>query len=216
MNFHNVWSKLWVKSAAAGSLRYTTTDGSLFTEIVCFPSGFTGPFVVSVGETILGTYSAGDQLVFPNGGVSEFTINVVKLRTGTNGDPSLLPLQIAFDHSAADFSVNIGHFLPGDFNRDDHVDASDIAPMIEALVDPSDYKTTYDPNLSDDQMQLIGDVDGDGQFTNGDLQALLDLINSGGGSTDPVPEPASLVLLAFGALFMLSRRTSPGGSLLAD
>jgi len=98
-------------------------------------------------------------------------------------------------------------FLPGDFNRDGHVDAADILPMIEALTNLSAYKATYAPNLTDAQVTLLGDIDGDTQFTNADLQALLNYLKDGGGSTDPVPEPASLALLGLGVLLIAFRRS---------
>ncbi len=46
----------------------------------------------------------------------------------------------------------------------------------------------------------MGDLNGDGVVNNADLQALLNLLKSGGGSSDAVPEPAALVLLVIGAL----------------
>jgi hypothetical protein len=97
-------------------------------------------------------------------------------------------------------------FLPGDFNRDGHVDASDILPMMKALTDLSGYKTTYDPTLTAAQLLLIGDLDGDNKFTNTDLQALLNLLQSGGGSANPVPEPAAFTLLTLAAISLIVAR----------
>jgi hypothetical protein len=45
-------------------------------------------------------------------------------------------------------------------------------------------------------------VNGDHLFTNADLQALLNLLKSGGGSTS-VPEPSALVLTALGITSVL-------------
>ena len=92
--------------------------------------------------------------------------------------------------------------FPGDFNRDGHVNAADILPMERALTDLSDYKSLYASGISDQQLALIEDVNGDGNFTNADLQFLLTTLKSGGGSSDAVPEPSSFVLaaVAFGLL----------------
>ena len=83
----------------------------------------------------------------------------------------------------------------GDFNRDGHVNAADIPAMLTALADLNAYKSAQ--VLSDADLLTIGDVDGDGKVTNADAQSLLTLLKSGGGSVDAVPEPASLVLLAY-------------------
>ena len=73
-------------------------------------------------------------------------------------------------------------------------------PMMQALTNPSNYKATYDPSLSDSQVTLLGEINGDSKFTNADLPAFLDLLKSGGGSSDPVPEPSTLAPGALGVL----------------
>jgi hypothetical protein len=84
----------------------------------------------------------------------------------------------------------------GDFNRDGHVNAGDIFPMEQALANLSAYKATYAPGLAASQLALIDDVNGDGKFTNSDLQFLLTTLKNGGGSADAIPEPAAFTLFA--------------------
>jgi phosphatidylinositol-3-phosphatase len=86
-------------------------------------------------------------------------------------------------------------FLPGDFNRDGHVNAADILPMELALTNFSAYKATYAPSITDAQLELIEDVNSDSSFNNADLQYLLNKLQSGGGSADAVPEPSSCFLV---------------------
>jgi hypothetical protein len=87
----------------------------------------------------------------------------------------------------------------GDFNRDGHIDASDIVPMELALTNLNAYKAAH-PGITDSELATIEDVNGDGVFNNADLQSLLDLLKSGGGSNGAVPEPSSIVLAALGVL----------------
>ncbi len=68
----------------------------------------------------------------------------------------------------------------GDFNRDGHVNAADIGPAMQALSDPAGYGAQY--VVSPSNLSIIGDVNGDGQFTNADLQRLLYLLRTGDGS----------------------------------
>ncbi len=96
-------------------------------------------------------------------------------------------------YTSGELVVVDSNFLPGDFNRDHHVDAADILAMEQALVDLPNYQSAK--ALSDDQLLAIGDLNGDGFVNGADLQVLLNLLKSGNGSTNLVPEPASLVQL---------------------
>ncbi len=89
---------------------------------------------------------------------------------------------------------------PGDFNNDHHVNAADIQPAMTALTEPGGYEIQYGISAAD--LQTIGDVNHDGKFNNSDLQALLNLLKSGGGSNNPVPEPSSLVLVVLAAVMV--------------
>ena len=99
---------------------------------------------------------------------------------------------------------NIRLVLPGDFNQDGHVDASDIPAAEAALTNLSAYEATYKMNAED--MNLIGDVNGDNTVNNADLQALLNNLKAGLGSSSSVPEPTSFVLLGLAGAFCLVRQ----------
>ena len=95
--------------------------------------------------------------------------------------------------------------FPGDFNRNGHVDASDIVAMENALTNLPAYQTAM--GLSSAQLLAMGDLNGDGVVNNADLQALLNLLKSGGGSSDAVPEPSglTLIVLAISAVALTRR-----------
>jgi hypothetical protein len=81
----------------------------------------------------------------------------------------------------------------GDFNFDGHVNALDIAAMQSALADQGAYDTLH--GLVPANLVGLGDFNGDGKFTNADLQGFLNYLKAGNGSLSSVPEPASLLLL---------------------
>jgi hypothetical protein len=93
--------------------------------------------------------------------------------------------------------------LPGDCNRDGHVDTADIPIMLQALADTTSFKTNND--LADPAFTKLADINNDGVVNNADLQALLDLLKAGGGSTNPVPEPSTFVLTVL-AFVLTSRK----------
>lgn len=137
--------------------------------------------------------------VVETSGVTLVSVNtVLTMPDTTNTNPEYVQ-----DNIPPPIVDDPGPLLPGDFNRDGHVDVADILPMMKALTNLSGYKARFDPSLTDAQLLILGDVNKDGAVNNADLQTLLDLLKSDGGSTNPVPEPSSFVLavLACGAIF---------------
>ena len=84
----------------------------------------------------------------------------------------------------------------GDFNFDGHVNASDVPAMLAALTDLNKFEANN--TLTPARLLTVGDVDSSGAVNNLDIQALLNVLKSGGGSVAPVPEPASLALAGMG------------------
>jgi hypothetical protein len=91
-------------------------------------------------------------------------------------------------------SSSFTYYLPGDFDLDGSRTATDIKIMLQALTNGSEFTSSVD--LSIDEIQQLEDVNGDGQFNNADLQALLDDLK--GSTPVEVPEPSSLLLASFG------------------
>jgi hypothetical protein len=152
-----------------------------------------GPVPVTYGNN----WHIGNSAPRPGSDLIPDLMNGVVFFRGTRYDISPLDLAILSDAGVA---TSPG-FIRGDFNNDGHVTAADISTMLAALVDLNAYKTAH--RLSDADLLLIGDIDGSGALTNGDLNALIGLLRTGGGSIASVPEPASLVQVAAGVLLLL-------------
>jgi len=103
--FTGVASDQWFDPPASPGFTYAMTAGSKFTKISDFPSGFSGPFSVYVGDTLLGQFAPGqsvDFTSFPGGGVSSFSVLDIS-PFGT--DTSLgFPLKLSFDTPTASFT----------------------------------------------------------------------------------------------------------------
>jgi probable HAF family extracellular repeat protein len=84
--------------------------------------------------------------------------------------------------------------LPGDYNRDQHVDAADVNALELALTNLTSYKNLY--GVSDAELLQINQLPGESTtaLNNSYLQALLTYLKTGGGSSNPVPEPTSACL----------------------
>jgi polygalacturonase len=148
-----------------------------------------------------------DGLSFSNVSLTGTTgTNQFQLYYGANIDLSGLTLTNASQSlfGLTNLTTTGVKLLPGDFNRDGHVDASDISALTGALSDLATYQQTN--NLSDAQMEVIFDLNNDFQINNSDIQAFLTLLQSGLGSTSAVPEPTTFALFAVGAGLICFRR----------
>ncbi|HZZ26641.1 MAG TPA: dockerin type I domain-containing protein [Pirellulales bacterium] len=114
---------------------------------------------------------------------------------------------------AVTVTVTVGTYPKGDFNLDHSVNASDLVAGMQALIGLATYQTNN--HLSNADLEYLGDVNGDGKVNNIDIQALINLLISGGGSEsgdsagkgsggltsasipteriNPVPQPVSLI-----------------------
>jgi fibronectin-binding autotransporter adhesin len=85
-----------------------------------------------------------------------------------------------------------GTIVAGDFNLDGSLSPADIQPMLKALTDVEAYKSAY--ALTQPQFDTITDLDSNPNFSNRDIQNLLDrLATANLGSVAAVPEPTSFV-----------------------
>jgi PEP-CTERM motif len=102
--FSNVVSGAWYDPPSAGSFDYQmTAPGSLFTGIT-LPTGFSGPFTISSGGSVLGTANPGQAFSF-GAGVPEFLISGINpLVDPTN--TSAFPLLTFFNTPTATFTMS--------------------------------------------------------------------------------------------------------------
>lgn len=93
----------WVDPALADGYTFTTQGGT-FTSINDFPTGFSQPFVVSVGGVELGSFDPGQSVDFPDGGVTQFTISGIDPAVdGT--DPTSFPIDLSLSTLGESFTM---------------------------------------------------------------------------------------------------------------
>ena len=176
----------------------TRTISALFTTPGSFQVDFSDLGVSGTLDLYLGRF-------FQFAGISSVELNGVLLNAGSGYSfDSIQKLLMVPYSSATDLMVTFAP-LAGDFNRDGVVNAADIQAMMSALTDLNDYKAAR--GLSDADLLAIGDINGDGKFTNADVETLIALVanssGTGGSSLTAVPEPATLSLAVLGGAGLL-------------
>jgi hypothetical protein len=82
------------------------------------------------------------------------------------------------------------HWVKGDLDGDGQLNAADLPAFLAALTDLSVFQNRR--NLTSDDVMAIADINSDNRVSNGDIQALLDLMaDSGGGSRQSTVTNAS-------------------------
>ena len=105
--FVDVQSGLWFDPPIVDSFLYHMTSNSLFTKILDFPTGFTSPFQVLVGNSLLGIFGPGqsvDFLALLGRGVTDFTIRGISPMVDAQ-NPLAFPLRLEFNTPLASFTM---------------------------------------------------------------------------------------------------------------
>jgi len=172
-------------NAGASSTPQSKTD-TWTAEIIGSTSG-------SLGTAVIGPSAPGSPLQLRSIDMSEFTLD--------NTETYTLTLRIDgynWGHNASIQDISLSGDITagaiGDANGDGVVNAADYITIKENLGAFSGGGA----NPEDGDLDKDGDVDWD------DLQVLIGGLNSGGGAA--VPEPASMALLALGALAIIRKR----------
>jgi hypothetical protein len=164
------------------SATFTATQSPPITVLTGIPFTVSMDFTMKMGS---GSATAGanfpDNIATPIGSGASFTMNF-GLATGQSG-----------------FTVSGVYPTPslGDLNRDGIMSADDLDWMTSALADPQKFKAGT--GLSNTDFMTEVDFNHDGNFTNADIQAFLNMLHNGGGAL-AVPEPSSMVLALLGLM----------------
>ena len=103
--FNNVSSDKWFDPPLVPSFTYTAQPGTLFSQILDFPTGFSSPFTVAAAGSALGQFGPGQSVSFasvPGGGVSEFTVSGINPLVDTENQRGF-PLRIGFTTPTGSF-----------------------------------------------------------------------------------------------------------------
>ncbi|WP_017743439.1 nidogen-like domain-containing protein [Scytonema hofmannii] len=104
--FRNVSSCRWYDPTTSYGFEFQALDDTLFTEILDFPALGDNQFNVSVGDTVVGSYSPGQNLDFVSlfgQGVSNFKITGIDSKSPT--EETAFPIQLAFNNRIGSFKM---------------------------------------------------------------------------------------------------------------
>ena len=158
------------------ALQYrTTTGGSVSTvSLGSIPVGSEYMQLVRTGNDFAAFYSA-DGVSWTQLGA---TITIASMPLTADGG-LVATANFNSQLTSATFA-NVLVRLQGDVNLDGHVNSTDVGALMQALSDQDAYQAAN--NLSQADANYVLDVNGNGTLNFGDLQYLLNLLNSGGGS----------------------------------
>ncbi len=114
-SFTNQKGRVWFDPIPASGFTFNMNSDSLFTEVVNFPLGFTDPFIVSVGNLVLGQFNPGENLQFSKyaqvlgnllvGGMGVKNFTVSGLSTDASNPATAFPIQLDFNTDLASFDM---------------------------------------------------------------------------------------------------------------
>lgn len=162
----------WFDPPPVEGYTFQTTDGSMFTDILNFPSGFDSEFSIVVAGRVLGTFGAGDSVNFKSllgEDVSQFQILGIS-PTVDSQNPLAFPIQLAFTTPTASFTMST-------------------VPSTPKLVDVS-----IQASVADQPPRFSGTVTNGPPMGTARLEASLDL-----GASDPWAEVISVDLDSVGS-----------------
>jgi hypothetical protein len=178
LNFNGPISQ-YLKGAGATAVTITSTSGS------AIPGINASPTVTGLGTSTLTLAFTGASVV--NGILPAGNYKLNFIGNQLIGHGRAVDTADNLSSSGSDFSFTFTQPPAGDVNLDRHVNGLDIPALEAALADVSGYATNR--SLSIEQANYILDVNHSGSVDNADLQALLFLLISGGGSS---PQPAAI------------------------
>jgi hypothetical protein len=93
----------WYDPPPTNTYDFSATDAK-FISINDFPPGFAAPFTVTTGGVTLGSFTAGQRVDFPDGGVHEFRVSGITPEVD-GANPLAFPINLSLDTVGAIFTM---------------------------------------------------------------------------------------------------------------
>src|SRR5262249_43966799 len=93
----------WYDPPITDAFDFSSPDAK-FISVNDFPTGFTGPFTVTAGGVVLGSFLPGQSVQFPNGGVNQFRISGISPSVD-GGNPYAFPINLSLDKVGVVFTM---------------------------------------------------------------------------------------------------------------